>query len=579
MSRREKGTMNINVPIPDSEKLKCMDCQGEFETKAKISCHVKKHGYKNFEEYLVVHYMNGKAPTCALDGCENKTRYYSGQYFFKKYCGEHASVAKSEWSKKHSTLDYGWRKGLTKEDHPGIAAQAEKISGENNPWFGKQSEALKDSKEEREKGIREHALHRFFEFCEEVVERDIEVLTPPALYTDTKDKNIRFMCRKCDKEFINSIGLIKSSTFPCPHCRPTRVSAEAVEKIASTLRLSREEYIEKCKNNEFFHVLTPYSDYERQKDQKLSVECVTCGDRTTRTLATLNNKTMCWKCNARSIQEREIQEFLESYNIPHQRNTREVLNNKELDFFCLEHKLAIEFNGLYWHSEENKSKDYHLNKTMECKELDIQLFHIFEDEWRDKQTIIESMILHRLNASPNTIYARNCELREVTKTEEKAFTNETHISGFSGSSVAFGLYFEDELVACISLRKPMNSKKYNGSMEIARFSTKLFTSVVGGLSKLLKKAVAWCKENDYSGIMTYADMRFGYGDGYEKCGFQLVGKTVLDYWYTDLKHRYNRTKFRAQDGKTEKEVAMENGVLKIFGCGSKIFMMEFDDEI
>jgi len=69
-------------------------------------------------------------------------------------------------------------------------------------------------------------------------------------------------------------------------------------------------------------------------------------------------------------------------------------------------KIAFEFNGLYWHNEEHKPNNYHLNKTELCEEKGIQLIHIWEDDWRYKQDIVKSMILNKLGKTPNKIYAQ-----------------------------------------------------------------------------------------------------------------------------------------------------------------------------
>ena len=46
-----------------------------------------------------------------------------------------------------------------------------------------------------------------------------------------------------------------------------------------------------------------------------------------------------------------------------------------------DYKMVIEFDCLYWHSDNQKDKNYHLNKTINCEKENIQLLHIFEDEW------------------------------------------------------------------------------------------------------------------------------------------------------------------------------------------------------
>jgi len=65
------------------------------------------------------------------------------------------------------------------------------------------------------------------------------------------------------------------------------------------------------------------------------------------------------------------------------RNEKNALKSKELDIFFPELKIAIEFNGIYFHSNKrNCPKNYHLNKTLKCNEKGIHLIHIFEDEWK-----------------------------------------------------------------------------------------------------------------------------------------------------------------------------------------------------
>ena len=128
-------------------------------------------------------------------------------------------------------------------------------------------------------------------------------------------------------------------------------------------------------------------------------------------------------------------------------------------------------------------------------------------------------------------------------------------------------------MSALSLRSPRHKMKYDSSIEIARFSTTLNTSVPGSLSKLKKVASVWAINNNYSSIMTYVDRRIGSGAGYASCGFSLVGSSEVDYWYTDNYLRYDRFKFKAQKDKPENIVALEAGVSRIWGCGSQILLL------
>lgn len=64
----------------------------------------------------------------------------------------------------------------------------------------------------------------------------------------------------------------------------------------------------------------------------------------------------------------------------------------ELDVIIPELKLAFEYDGLYWHSEQIKNNDYHNWKTNFCKKEGYTLIHIFENEWVYKQDIVKSRI-------------------------------------------------------------------------------------------------------------------------------------------------------------------------------------------
>ena len=79
--------------------------------------------------------------------------------------------------------------------------------------------------------------------------------------------------------------------------------------------------------------------------------------------------------------ENEVAEFVQSLipNTQIVRNTRSIISPLELDIYIPDKKLAIEFDGILWHSEGvgNKPKKYHIIKTMACKEKGIKLIHIF----------------------------------------------------------------------------------------------------------------------------------------------------------------------------------------------------------
>lgn len=325
-----------------------------------------------------------------------------------------------------------------------------------------------------------------------------------------------------------------------------------------------------------FDLITSYEEYFSRQKQHLEFRCKKCGITTKKTLQAFERGSSCPSCNpvGTSQAEKEIGSFIESLGLEVEYNDRSVLSPKEIDVYVPSKKIGIEHNGLYYHSILNKGtrdRHYYLNKKKKAKSEGVSLIHFFSDEWLDKRDICESMIKNRLGLIHKKIFARKCVLREVSSKDAQTFFKSNHISGYAPSSVRFGLYYENELVLCLSLRKP-RQKKYKDLIEISRFASKINTNVAGGLSKILTRIESWARSEGFKGILTYADLRFGEGSGYQNTGFVLEKETGPDYWYSDGRKRFDRFKFRASNGKSEKIIASENNVFKIWGCGSNIFI-------
>ena len=66
--------------------------------------------------------------------------------------------------------------------------------------------------------------------------------------------------------------------------------------------------------------------------------------------------------------EKELVEFCKQYYPDLIENDRQLIKPYELDIVIPELKLAIEFNGDYWHSKKFKADNYHQMKIDMCKE-------------------------------------------------------------------------------------------------------------------------------------------------------------------------------------------------------------------
>lgn len=79
-------------------------------------------------------------------------------------------------------------------------------------------------------------------------------------------------------------------------------------------------------------------------------------------------------------------------------NDRKTIKNPkteyflELDIFFPERKIAIEYNGIYWHSKRNVQKRDKIKQQI-CEENGIKLIIIWENEWKQNRDIVEKQLL------------------------------------------------------------------------------------------------------------------------------------------------------------------------------------------
>ena len=274
----------------------------------------------------------------------------------------------------------------------------------------------------------------------------------------------------------------------------------------------------------------------------------------------------------RSKYEDEISQFLDESGISHRTSERELISPLLLDIYIPDHNLAIEFNGLYRHSEFKKEKDYHLNKTNLCKEKGVSLIHIWEDDWKNRKQVIKSILLNRCQKLDIRIFARKCKIQEVSQREVVSqFLNKNHIQGYSNYTTAIGLYHNDILVSLMTFGfRWINGKR---EYELLRFCNHIGYGVVGSASRLFEY---FTKNNpQIEHIKTYADLSLFSGHLYLKLGFVFEKNSGLNYWWVVdglRKHRfgYNKKKLVSlgyDPTLTETQIMHSQNYYRIWGCG------------
>jgi len=303
-----------------------------------------------------------------------------------------------------------------------------------------------------------------------------------------------------------------------------------------------------------------------------------------------NGKTpRCYYCNpliqtkGQSLIECELVKWLKTKCKNVLEQDRKIINPLELDIVLPDHKLGIELNGLYWHSEISgkKSRFYHHYKMKKAQEAGYQLLQIMEDEWVFKQNIVKSRLKHAVGKIKYKIYARKCKVRQIPASLKSKFLQKYHIQGNDNSTIYLGLFYKNHLVSVMTfspLRKALGFKSIDNNWELVRFCSVFQFSVVGGASKLLKYFETHFNP---AKLLSYADRRWSEGNLYKQIGFKLIGETVPNYWYVkngQRKHRFGFQKNKLStllnifnETLSEWENMQLNGYDRVWDCGSLKF--------
>lgn len=295
----------------------------------------------------------------------------------------------------------------------------------------------------------------------------------------------------------------------------------------------------------------------------------------------------CHRGGQVSTMERELSSFVKSVSpCEVMLNVRGVIGRYELDIYIPDKNLAIEFNGVFWHSEgSGTGRTDHLNKYRRCQEKGIDLLVVWEDDWLGNRELVENHIRHRLGVSAaSVVYARNCVAETVPREQVVTLLEENHIQGYAPGSLHTALRSPDgEIVAAVVW-------KFRGAdAHLVRYGTD--RRVVGGLGKLLSYSEPLLRERGAARIVTYSDNQNSSGGLYSKLGFGKEADLDPNYsyvgaatgWKRESKYLYRLRRFRSDDnllyaeGWTEKTAALNNRLYRVWDYGKCRWVKAVDE--
>lgn len=222
-----------------------------------------------------------------------------------------------------------------------------------------------------------------------------------------------------------------------------------------------------------------------------------------------------------------------------------------------------------------KSLLYHQVKTQIATSHGFRCIHIFD--WDEPSKILDCLV-----DPVHLVGARKARVQEVGAKEEKSFLEDYHLQGAVKSTVALGLYVENQLVQLMTFGKPRYNKRYQ--WELLRLCTKPGWAVSGGAERLFK---AFQQKYSPVSILSYCDLSKFDGGVYLRLGFKS-GKYPRPsrHWYNPKTKQHitdNLLRARGFDqllgkqygcygkGTSNEELMRQHKFVEIYDCGQQQF--------
>lgn len=223
-----------------------------------------------------------------------------------------------------------------------------------------------------------------------------------------------------------------------------------------------------------------------------------------------------------------------------------------------------------WNKDKGIDINYHLEKTILAKENEYRCIHIWD--WDDLEKIV-SLLKPR-----ETIYARKCEVKEIEVKDTIKFLNEHHLQNSAKSSIAFGLFYENELVSVMTFGKPRYNK--NHEYELIRYCSS--KNIVGGEKRLYS---AFLLQYKPSSVISYCDNAKFDGTTYNILEFKLYKKGVATrHWYSIKTNKHITESLLRQQGfdrlfntdygkgTSNTDLMIINEFLSVYDCGQSVYV-------
>jgi very-short-patch-repair endonuclease len=516
----------------------CKICNESFKSRRSLIYHLKNFHKIPLKEYYIS-YNNLKIEKCLF--CDNDVSWHDRKLEYNKTCSNKTCIAKYAKMKSDQAVKekYGVDNVFSLKE---VIKKSKETKKERYD-----DENYNNTEKNKQTCIKRYGVDNGSktEYAKEIISEKNRRNKDQRL-----DKMVKTFKENYGVNWNSKVHSISEKIHKSLKETNKQISINKIEEMGmSVLKDNFYSYDLKCNKCETIreNVLRPYINYHYRTDKKL-----------------------CNKCNFhekfRSNGEKELGKEISKIS-----NEQLEFNKKmfgyEVDICISSKKLCFEYNGIYWHSELYKDKNYHKDKKNKFLENGWDLIYIWEDDWNNqiKKDIIISKIksIFKLNEK---IYAKNCDIKEITHNEAKDFLEKNHLTGYANSSIRIGLFNKDNLVMLLTFCKTGNKNQY----KLLRTASLNNITIIDGFDKIIKYFIKHYGNKLYS----YIDFDWFISSSYlnEQSNFKFIKHNSTIYYWALNGIRKNKIEFKKDEkldkNLSKKEIMYSNGYYRVYNSGN-----------
>lgn len=146
---------------------------------------------------------------------------------------------------------------------------------------------------------------------------------------------------------------------------------------------------------------------------------------------------------------------------------------------------------------------------------------IYEDLWRCRPELVRRRLRSHLLGSVR-VFARNCDVRDISQETAAAFLDRNHIYGSTKSRYRYGLFRRRATgtgeAGMPDTRELVAVGSFSEKNEWERYASLPQVRVCGGMGKILNHFIKTVHPDE---VMSYADLEWGDGNVYRQLGFHI----------------------------------------------------------